>query len=445
MRSEIAALRPMLDSDGILRAGGRIDKAKIKYDKKHPYIIPSKSRLSYLLISYAHRANLHGGVQAIMRFLRKCFWILRLRQEARTFVHSCVPCVRQVQTTAKQIMAELPEVRIKPAPTFTNVGVDMAGPYNMRITEKINFNTRGRQMPELKGWIVVFVCLVTRAVHLEATEGLSTDDFLAAYESFTGRRGNPEVIYSDNGTNFVGASNELKKAYDTWKADKIQRWVHNNGTQWHFITPSAPEGGIWEAAVKSIKYHLKRVVGTQKYSLRGINTLLIGIEACLNSRPLCAMSDDVDDCEALTPAHFLLGRPLKLPLHEKTICESDSLRSLYKAARIQTHAFWRSWSEDYLQSLMQLPKWREEQSDLKEGQLVLIKSDNIPPTYWAMGRIVKVHKGSDQKVRAVTLKTQAGNLDRSIRKLCVLPVDVEVKHWKPWKRPGRRGQATLLP
>lgn len=431
MKSDIAPLRPILDENGLLRVGGRIDKANIKYDKKHPYIIPSKSRLSYLLLSYSHKENLHGGVQAMMHFIRKRFWIPKLRQEARTFVHSCVQCVRQAQNTAKQIMAELPEVRIKPALTFINVGIDMAGPYNMRITDKLNFNTRGRQLPEIKGWIVVFVCLVTRAVHLEATEGLSTDDFLAAYERFISRRGNPELVFSDNGTNFIGANNELKKAFESWKAEKIQHWVHNNGTQWHFITPSAPhEGGIWEAAVKSMKHHLKRVIGSQKYSLHGMNTLLAGIEACLNSRPLCALSDDINDCEALTPAHFLLGRSLKLPLHEKTVYKAESLKRLHKAARIQTHAFWQLWSEDYLQSLMQLPKWREEQDNFKEGQLVLIKSENIPPTYWAMGRVIKTHKGADGKVRSVTLKTQSGTLDRSIRKLCVLPVDVEVEHWE---------------
>lgn len=177
-----------------------------------------------------------------------------------------------------------------------------------------------------------------------------------------------------------------------------------------------------------MKHHLKRVIGSQRYSLHGINTLLVGIEACLNSRPLCALSDDVNDCEALTPAHFVLGRSLKMPLHDKSAYHENSLKRLCKAAQIQTHAFWKLWSEDYLQSLMQLPKWREEHDNMIEGQLVLLKSENIPPTYWAMGRVIKTHKGIDGKVRSVTLKTQSGELDRSIRKLCVLPVDVEVEH-----------------
>lgn len=203
-------------------------------------------------------------------------------------------------------MAELPEVRVKPAPPFHNVGVDMAGPYNIRPSEKLSVNTRARSLPDVKGWIAVFVCLVTRAIHLEVVEGMSTDDFLNAFTRFTGRRGNPEKVFSDHGTNFVGSKavlnkavksfgveNLLHKASNCFEDDKLQRFVRTRGTEWHFIKPSAPhEGGVWEAAVKQMEHHLKRVIGVQKYSFQGMATLLAGVEACLNSRPLCKMSDD---------------------------------------------------------------------------------------------------------------------------------------------------------
>lgn len=429
-KSTIASLRPILDKNNILRVGGRIDKANIAYQQRHQYIIPSKSRLSFLILKYAHDATLHGGIQIMMQFIRKKFWIPKLRAEARKYIHSCVQCARMANTTASQIMAELPEIRIRPAHPFQHVGVDMAGPYNIMLTNKINMNTRSRLLPEIKGWVAVFICLTTRNVHLEPTEGMSTDDFLQAYQRFVSRRGNPEVIYSDHGTNFVGADNLLQKAFDKWKAEEIQHAVHLYGTEWRFITPSAPhEGGIWEAAVKSMKHHLKRVMGTQKYSIQGITTLLTSIEACLNSRPLCKLSDDPNDLEALTPAHFTIGRPLKLPIHEKADKPPYNAKRLFMQLQFQIQAFWKQWSRDYLQSLTQLPKWREEHENVKIGQLVLIKSDNIPPTYWAMGRITHVSKGSDEKVRSVTLKTHSGTLERSIRKLCILPSDVELSYW----------------
>lgn len=429
-KSAIASLRPILDKNNMLRVGGRIDKANISYEAKHQYIIPSKSRLSFLILKHAHDATLHGGAQVMMQFIRKKFWIPKLRAEAKKYIHACVQCVRMAQSTAKQIMAELPEIRLRPAHPFQHVGVDMAGPYNVRVTNKINMNTRSRSPPEIKAWIAVFVCLVTRSIHLEPTEGMSADDFLQAYQRFVSRRGNPEKIYSDNGTNFVGADKLLQEAFSKWKAEQIQYAVHLNGTEWRFITPSAPhEGGIWEAAVKSMKHHLKRIMGTQKYSIQGITTLLASIEACLNSRPLCKLSDDPQDLEALTPAHFLIGRSLRLPIHEKADNPPYNSKRLFMQLQFQVQAFWKQWSSDYLQSLSQMPKWREEHENVKTGQLVLIKSDNIPPTYWAMGRIIQTSMGNDGKVRSVTIKTHSGTLERSIRKLCILPSDIELSYW----------------
>ncbi|XP_031638197.1 uncharacterized protein LOC116350532 [Contarinia nasturtii] len=398
-KSTITSLRPFIDNNGLLRVGGRIDKANIAYEKRHQYIIPQKSRLSFLLLNHAHEMTMHGGVQMIMHYTRKRFWIPKLRFETRKFIGTCTRCVKLAQITADQIIAELPAIRLRPAPPFQHVGVDMAGPYQMRVSNKINANTRARQMPDMKGWIAVFVCLVTRAIHLEAVEGMSSDDFFVAYTKFTSRRGDPEKIYSDNGTNFIGADKELKKALEIWQSSQVQRYVHLKGTEWKFITPSAPhEGGIWEAAVKQMKHHLKRVIGVQKYSFQGITALLAGVEACLNSRPLCKLSDDPDDQKPLTPAHFLIGRPLKLPMYEKADSPPYSLKRLYVQLQFQIQAFWKQFSNDYIQSLSQLPKWKTEQTNLKIGQLVVVKADNIAPTYWAMGRIMQIHKGEDGKL-----------------------------------------------
>lgn len=117
-------------------------------------------------------------------------------------------------------------------------------------------------------------------------------------------------------------------------------------------------------------------------------------------------------------------------MHEKLDAPPYDAKRLFLQLQFQIQAFWKKWSSDYLQTLTQIPKWREEKENLQIGQLALIKCDNIPPTYWAMGRITQTHMSADGKVRSVTLKTQTGELERSIRKLCILPSDIELSYWQ---------------
>ncbi|XP_031639935.1 uncharacterized protein LOC116351917 [Contarinia nasturtii] len=429
-KSNIRSLNPFLDENDMLRVGGRIDKAIVSYHIKHPIIIPPRSRLAYLLIQEAHNLTLHGGIQQMMAYTRRIYWIPQLRSQARQIVNQCVKCTRYAQKTVQQIMAELPAVRVRPANPFNSVGIDLAGPFTVKITDKLNLNTRSKAtIPKIKGYIAVFVCMVTRAVHLEAIMDISADAFLRAFQRFVARRGFPEVVYSDNGTNFVASDRLLQEAMQSWTHESVQQYASWNGTKWRFITPGAPhEGGIWEAAVKSMKHHLRRVMGTQQYSYEGMSTLICGIEACLNSRPICAMSDDPNDLETLTPAHFLVGKPLTLPLHED-MQHVKTAKSLFNALQAQIQGFWTQWSQDYLHTLTQRPKWREAQANIMKGQLVLIKNENMPPTYWAMARVIEVNASQDTKVRSVKLKTQNTILERSVRKLCILPTDQELNYW----------------
>lgn len=422
-QSKIAALRPKL-VQGILRVGGRISKSLLEYEERCPIIIPPKSRLCYLIMDQTHRDNMHGGIQLMMQHIRQQFWIPQLRQQLRCFVSRCMRCVRESKRTTDQIMADLPAERVRPAQPFTRLGVDMAGPYKIR-------DYKGSESFE-KGYIAVFVCQVTRAVHLEAVTSMSSRAFLDAFHRFCARRGTPVYIYSDNGTNFVGAERELQEAAKSWRDSNVRDLMNEKGITWRFITPAAPhQGGLWEAAVKQMKHHLRRVMGPVKYTYEGLSTLLSGIEACLNSRPLCALSDDPADCAALTPAHFLNGGPIKLPLPRRIDEHENELRGrkLYQTLQAQTDAFWECWSKDYLKSLMLRPKWRKERENVKVGQLVLIESDQFAPTYWSMGRIIETHPGLDGKVRNVTIKLQGGTVRRAVQRLCILPMDHdESKH-----------------
>jgi hypothetical protein len=124
-------------------------------------------------------------------------------------------------------------------------------------------------------------------------------------------------IHSDNGTNFQGASKEIRKQFKAVIKEATEAAADelaNDGVTWRFITVASPHlGGLWEAAVKSTKNHLKRVLGETKLTYEEFTTVLVQIEACLNSRPLYPMSNDPEVLDAITPGHFLITRPIVAP------------------------------------------------------------------------------------------------------------------------------------
>ena len=140
-----------------------------------------------------------------------------------------------------------------------------------------------------KGYIAIFVCFVTKTVHIEVVTSLTTEAFLAALRQFIARRGKPHTLYSDNGTNYQGAANELheltKMIQSTSQMSRIQDFLTTEGCTWSFIPPHGPHfGGLWEAAVKSMKYNLRRILGFHVATYEELCTLLAEIEPCLNSR-----------------------------------------------------------------------------------------------------------------------------------------------------------------
>ncbi|XP_033221084.1 uncharacterized protein LOC117175486 [Belonocnema kinseyi] len=198
--------------------------------------------------------------------------------------------------------------------------------------------------------------MVSKAVHIEFATDLSTEGFLAALRRFIGRRGVPEHIYSDNGTNFVGANKELREIYDFFETEefkkKIGSFALSKRKEWHFNPPLSPHfGGIWEAAVKSFKHHLKRLLKDQKLTYEQMNTLLIEIEVIFNTRPLYALSADPDDPLAIAPAHLLIGRPFNFLPEKNLISVPDNRLSTYNLITKAQQDFWKRWYKEYLNEL----------------------------------------------------------------------------------------------
>ncbi|XP_059047432.1 uncharacterized protein LOC131842884 [Achroia grisella] len=301
--SKIKSLCPYLDDDDIIRVSGRLQHSALPDNTKHPIVLPHDDHLTKLIVASAHSRTLHGGPQLMLNFLRSAYWIVRAKSLVKQHVHNCVTCVRYNAKVTNQLMGSLPSVRCTPSRPFIHSGVDYAGPINIKTT-------KGRGHRAYKGYICVFVCMSTRAVHLEVASDMSTQAFLAAFRRFVSRRGHCNQVWSDNGTNFVGAARELKELSAI--QSQISEHLENLGTEWHFIPPHAPNfGGIWERVVRSTKFHLRRVIGESTLTYEELSTFLTQVEACLNSRPMTVISgDDYDVPVPLTPGHFLIGGPL---------------------------------------------------------------------------------------------------------------------------------------
>lgn len=416
-KSDLLRLNPFLDENDILRVGGRLQNTKLTDTSKHPIIIPHDSRLTELVINQAHKATLHGGPRLTLAVLRNHWWIIGGNRAVKKHIRTCVTCRRFDNTKQYQQMADLPEPRVTPSRPFTHTGVDFTGQVELKLN-------KGRGVRTTKGYIAVFVCFATKAIHLELVSDLSSAAFMAAFKRMCARRGTPKHMYSDNGTNFIGAAKtltqEYKQALKLYVDNAFLNDIAELGIKWHFNAPSWPSGGgLWEAAVASMKKHLKKVIGHQILTFEEFSTLLTQIEACLNSRPLYALTENIDD-HPLTPGHFLTGGPiLSSPFSDIGI---QCLKTRWQLTEQMHKDFWRKWSTEYLHQLQTRSKWHHANKNLATDDIVLIKEDNMPPAKWALGKVTDLHPGQDGRVRVVTLKTQGGFMKRPIIKLVPLPV-----------------------
>lgn len=417
----LLSLNPFIDHLGFLCVGGRLENADIPYRQKHPILLPCHSSIVSLLLKQEHIRLGHAGPQNMLSNIRLIFWPISGLRESKRIVKNCLTCHRFRANSSQQIMANLPKERVLIARPFEKVGVDFGGPFLIK-------SSKLRKSPLTKCYMAIFVCMATKAVHIELVSSLSADAFLMTFKRFISRRGNPSIIFSDNATNFVGSKKQISDLYnflkDKEKINYISEFLSTKQIRWKFIPPRSPHwGGIWESAIKSAKYHLNRLLGTAHFTFEELTTILTQIEAILNSRPLCSLSTDPSDFQCLTPGHFLIGTSLSAyPERDVTDIPENRLKFYQRCTQIQ-QTFWKHWSIDYLNRLQNRPKWLAPSKNLKLNDLVLVKEDNTPPLKWPLARVIEVMPGSDGKVRVVKIKTQDSVFLRTITKLCPLPIE----------------------
>ena len=168
------------------------------FNAKLPVLLHWKHHAVELFLRYEHKDNQREGTEHVRNIVQQKMWIIGIRNALGSIENKCVTCRKGRAQTISPVMADLLEERLEASTAFTNVGVDYFGPFIVKI---------GRRSE--KRWCCLFTCLTMRAVHIEVVPKLDTDSCLNTIMIFIARRGKPNTIISDIGTNFVGAESEF--------------------------------------------------------------------------------------------------------------------------------------------------------------------------------------------------------------------------------------------
>ncbi len=404
---------------GLLKLTTRVRDPRLQRQPKTVIPLSLKSGLTRLLVESEHRRLLHAGTATLMAILGDTYYIPALRNFLKGISRRCPACQRAYNRNIQQPMGLLPSVRTTPSPPFTYTGLDFAGPFIIK---------RGhtRRPVLIKSYVCLFVCLSVKAVHLELCADLSTEEFLAALRRFCGRRGKPVAIYSDNGSNFIGANNELKEIRQLLarSSQGLSHFCGDGGISWNFIPPLTPHfGGIWEAGVKSMKMLMRKVLSPHALQFRELASILVEIEAILNSRPMTPLNSVEADNLVLTPGHFLIGRPL-VALQTKP-ADTSKITTLRRWQLVQrlSQDLWTTWKTQYLQSMQARSKWRTGGHQLHVGDLVFLKEETFTYRRWPLARVTAIYPGDDHITRAVDVDCEGKIYRRSTRHL--IPLNIE--------------------
>lgn len=409
--STIAKLDPVL-RDGLLCVGGRLRCAPIEQELRLPVILPKKHHVVDLIVRHYHLLSGHSGQEYVPSLIRKSYWIIKGRVTVRRVLSRCFSCRRRQAPSGAQRMADLPAERVTPDKSpFTFVGVDCFGPFWVK-----------RARSQVKRYRVLYTCLATRAIHLEVAQSMDSDSFVNSMRRFIARRGIPEVMRSDNGSNFIGGNKELREAISKCNESQIHEFLLQRNIKWLFNPPSGSHfGGVWERCIRTVRKILVALMKEQPLDDEGLTTLMCEVESVVNGRPITKSSDDPSDSEALTPNHLLLLRSCpKLP---PGVFRKEDAYSRRRWRQIQYFAdvFWRRWIREYLPQLQERQKWAYPSRNFAVNDIVLVVDDRVSRSSWPLGRITGVRmKSMDGHVRSVTVKTTTSQYERPVDKIVLL-------------------------
>ena len=341
-------------------------------------VIMGDTRVAHLIMMSAHWKD-HAGRDVTQALARHEAWIIKARYLAKKVINACVRCRYIRKSLELQKMSILPDSIQVQCPPFTNIGLDLCGPLIVKaMTNK---------PATMKVWIVLFVCLNTKAISIEIAPGYSTKDFLLAYSCHTSQRGDAAIVHSDRGSQLVAAHKEVcddPLRYD-WSA--IEAATSHQGTTWDFT----PAGGQWrngaaEAFVKKFKHSFYHLYHDTKLNYAELLCAVKRIANVLNHRPISVQrtktdSQDADFLTPLTPNMLVTGRSLSGPPRDYVDTDDPQMRFSY-IEEIE-RAWWYHYKVQHFHSLVPTRKWLEVKQNIATGDVVLIeyKPKSAPGTY----------------------------------------------------------------
>ena len=410
-------LCPVLE-EKIYKVGGRTERwIGCTWNMQKFILLPKKNHISYLIAHHMHNTGGHLGLASSMSKVRVRFWIIGLKPLMKSIIRDCKKCKLRLLSLQSPSMGTLPIERIKPAPPFSSVAIDYFGP--MVTRGEVQKRTRG------KAYGVLFTCFVSRAVYVDIAVDYSTDGFLQVLRRFSSLRGWPIMIYSDPGTQLVGASNELRRITQDLDWTEIKKYGYPHKTQWKF---SPPDGqwfnGAAESLVKSIKKAITASVGDAVMTFSELQTVVFEAAGLVNERPIGSHPSSPDESTYLTPNDLLLGRATRRA-PQGPFEEQWNHKRRHNYVQSVVSCFWKRWMMEIFPNLVVRPKWHTEQRNLEVGDVVLVQDSNAIRGQWKMALVEEVIESDDNKVRRVIVahSTDGGarsRIERPVRKLILL-------------------------
>ncbi|XP_021372003.1 uncharacterized protein LOC110462388 [Mizuhopecten yessoensis] len=394
--SSLLPLAPILNSDGLLCVGGRLARLKncnvVDELHRHPIILPKHHHISVLLVRFYHQKVWHQGRHFTEGSVRSAgFWIVGSKRLISSEIAKCIVCRKLRGHLGWQHMADLPVDRLKPAPPFSYVGVDAFGPWPI-----VYRRTRGGAANQ-KRWALLFSCLVTRAIHIEVIEELSSSSFINALRRFVAIRG----------TNFVGAIEDLSIDAKFIEKPPVVQFLSRSNAKWIFNPPHASHmGGAWGRLIGVSRRILDSMLLQNKHkdlTHEILVTFMAEVCAIVNNRPLLPVSSDPESPCVLTPSSLLTMKTAADIGPFPLFGQKDMLKSHWKHAQVLAEEFWCRWRTEYLQTLQTRKKWTKDCRDVKSGDVVLMKDQNCSRNEWPMGIVERTFPSEDGRVRKVEL------------------------------------------